>query len=155
MKIKVLERYWDQPKRRVRRRSRPDKVLEGAGRSSARQNQRCPGCCSSRLELRPDGPRRMGFRGLVCDGQYLVPEDLTVRFPAVRQPRIALKGVSGRSSTKSGRRCRRKSAAARATENATAGRRRARTELRNQRSSQAALPLETAGYHRRDRGSYG
>src|SRR6202011_6011510 len=26
-------------------------------------------------------------RGLVCEGQYLVPDDLTVRFPAVRPPR--------------------------------------------------------------------
>src|ERR1700730_12675862 len=46
-----------------------------------------------------------------------------------------------------------KSAAARAIENATGARRRARTELRNQQSSHAALPLEKAGCRRRGRGS--
>jgi len=83
------------------------------------------------------------FRGLACDGQYPVPD--------VSHSNI-LRSASHASRSKVfrvdrqriGRRCRRKSAAARVTENAIAGRRRVRTELRNQRSSQAALPLETA-----------
>src|SRR6266403_5004079 len=127
MEIKILVHYRDQAGMACQAALRPDEGLEGARRGPARQNQRCLGACSSRRELQPDGPRRMGFRGLVCNGQYLVPDDLTVRFPAVRQPRVALKGVSGRSSTKSERRCRRKSAAARVAEIATAGRHRART----------------------------
>jgi hypothetical protein len=59
-----------------------------------------------------------------------------------------LTGVADRSRSKRGGGCRRKSAAAHAIESATAGRRRARIALRNQRSSRAALPAEPAGDRR-------
>jgi hypothetical protein len=74
---------------------------------------------------------------------------------AVTRPRYfgVPTSAAGRSRSKPEGRCRRKSVAGHAIENATARCRRARIGLRNPRSWRAVLPTERVGGRRRGRGS--
>ena len=113
-----------------------------------------PAIAEQRVSLGLKGPARNSNLNASRDGQAL---------PCYAKSKLqsllhfitcfALPGVPGRPTLKMDGRGRQKSAGARAIEYATAGHRRARTALQNQRSSRAVSTSQSVGDHRPDRGS--